>query len=261
VCARTGPNIQSSSRLPCLTLTGLGEEIASCSAGLLLSNDNTLIRSQTHQPRPRSKPFNLTLRQSPHLLWCCVTFSRTNSRSCSSSTCSPAPADRFLNFITRGTLVAPTGFSTPGKKSTKTSTLRVINPQTTSSNMSVEAATAQMANTSLTDAPSAQGASADDKTTSAGQNEAVAASAAEGRRLYIGNLAYATTEGELKDFFKDYLVYAFAPAVHISSILSSDIICTGKLPQFPQTRALPAPSAMPLLTYPLHRRPSAPLMN
>lgn len=27
-----------------------------------------------------------------------------------------------------------------------------------------------------------------------------------GRRLYIGNLAYATTEGELKDFFKDYLV-------------------------------------------------------
>ncbi|RDI80863.1 hypothetical protein Vi05172_g9185 [Venturia inaequalis] len=34
----------------------------------------------------------------------------------------------------------------------------------------------------------------------------VLASAAEGRRLYIGNLAYATTEGELKDFFKDYLV-------------------------------------------------------
>jgi RNA recognition motif-containing protein len=27
-----------------------------------------------------------------------------------------------------------------------------------------------------------------------------------GRRLYIGNLAYATTEGELKDFFKEYLV-------------------------------------------------------
>lgn len=38
-------------------------------------------------------------------------------------------------------------------------------------------------------------------------DEAVAAanaSAEEGRRLYIGNLAYATTEGELKDFFKDY---------------------------------------------------------
>ena len=36
--------------------------------------------------------------------------------------------------------------------------------------------------------------------------DAVHASAAEGRRLYIGNLAYATTEGELKDFFKGYLV-------------------------------------------------------
>jgi RNA recognition motif-containing protein len=37
-------------------------------------------------------------------------------------------------------------------------------------------------------------------------DDAVLASAAEGRRLYIGNLAYATTEGELKDFFKGYLV-------------------------------------------------------
>ena len=46
--------------------------------------------------------------------------------------------------------------------------------------------------------------SADDK---AAANEAATASAAEGRRLYIGNLAYATTEGELKDFFKSYLVY------------------------------------------------------
>lgn len=41
----------------------------------------------------------------------------------------------------------------------------------------------------------------------AAANEAASASAAEGRRLYIGNLAYATTEGELKDFFKSYLVY------------------------------------------------------
>ncbi|ROT39448.1 hypothetical protein SODALDRAFT_378539 [Sodiomyces alkalinus F11] len=40
----------------------------------------------------------------------------------------------------------------------------------------------------------------------AANNEAVLASAAEGRRLYIGNLAYATTEGELKEFFKGYLV-------------------------------------------------------
>lgn len=40
----------------------------------------------------------------------------------------------------------------------------------------------------------------------AAHNEAVLASAAEGRRLYIGNLAYATTEGELTEFFKGYLV-------------------------------------------------------
>ncbi len=30
---------------------------------------------------------------------------------------------------------------------------------------------------------------------------------AEGRRLYVGNLAYATTEEELKAFFKDFSVY------------------------------------------------------
>lgn len=53
-----------------------------------------------------------------------------------------------------------------------------------------------LANTTIT-------GKADDKSAA---NEAVLASAAEGRRLYIGNLAYATTEGELKDFFKAYLV-------------------------------------------------------
>ena len=77
--------------------------------------------------------------------------------------------------------------------------------------MSVEAATAQMANTTLTEPTgTAEGASVGaggDKPINASENEAVIASAAEGRRLYIGNLAYATTEGELKDFFKDYLVY------------------------------------------------------
>ncbi|KAH8430513.1 RNA recognition motif domain-containing protein [Aspergillus melleus] len=36
--------------------------------------------------------------------------------------------------------------------------------------------------------------------------DAAAASADEGRRLYIGNLAYATTEGELKEFFKSYKI-------------------------------------------------------
>lgn len=41
----------------------------------------------------------------------------------------------------------------------------------------------------------------------AAENEAVIAAAAEGRRLYIGNLAYATTEGDLKSFFNGYSVY------------------------------------------------------
>ncbi|KAL2157533.1 hypothetical protein VTH06DRAFT_6084 [Thermothelomyces fergusii] len=55
-----------------------------------------------------------------------------------------------------------------------------------------------LANTSIS------GGAADDK--SANNNDTVLASAAEGRRLYIGNLAYATKEGELKEFFKGYLV-------------------------------------------------------
>lgn len=38
----------------------------------------------------------------------------------------------------------------------------------------------------------------------ASENEAVIVSAAEGRRLYIGNLAYATTEGDLREFFTGY---------------------------------------------------------
>jgi len=76
--------------------------------------------------------------------------------------------------------------------------------------MSVEAATAQMANTTLNEPTNtAEGTTvgAGGEPINASQNEAVIASAAEGRRLYIGNLAYATTEGELKDFFKEYLVY------------------------------------------------------
>jgi RNA recognition motif-containing protein len=64
--------------------------------------------------------------------------------------------------------------------------------------------TAALGNTSISDKP-ADTASAD-KSTSAAHNEAVLASAAEGRRLYIGNLAYATTEGELTTFFKGYLM-------------------------------------------------------
>lgn len=61
----------------------------------------------------------------------------------------------------------------------------------------------------VTDAAVNDVANALNNTTISGKDEAkdaVHASAAEGRRLYIGNLAYATTEGELKDFFKGYLV-------------------------------------------------------
>ncbi|KAK5072302.1 hypothetical protein LTR70_010480 [Exophiala xenobiotica] len=46
-----------------------------------------------------------------------------------------------------------------------------------------------------------QKASIDDHTAA---TDAATASAAEGRRLYIGNLAYATTEAELKQFFAGY---------------------------------------------------------
>ena len=45
--------------------------------------------------------------------------------------------------------------------------------------------------------------------------DATSASAAEGRRLYIGNLAYATTEGELKNFFQAYEVYVLAQTLEL----------------------------------------------
>ena len=76
----------------------------------------------------------------------------------------------------------------------------------------VDSVTAQMATTSLTNdntAPAATTTTTEStgaQQPTAAEDEAVRASAAEGRRLYIGNLAYATTEGELKEFFKDYLV-------------------------------------------------------
>jgi RNA recognition motif-containing protein len=80
----------------------------------------------------------------------------------------------------------------------------------------VESVTAQLANTTLTETSTAVEG---DKTSTTAQDEAVIASAAEGRRLYIGNLAYATTEGELKEFFKDYLVYVCLAALTLTCIL------------------------------------------
>jgi len=61
--------------------------------------------------------------------------------------------------------------------------------------------TAKLSNTAISESKPAE-----DKAAKDAHNEAVLASAAEGRRLYIGNLAYATTEGELKAFFDGYLI-------------------------------------------------------
>ncbi|KAI9803046.1 MAG: hypothetical protein M1826_005034 [Phylliscum demangeonii] len=65
----------------------------------------------------------------------------------------------------------------------------------------VEAVTNSLANVSVQDPP-ANG----DKAPDSGNytTDASMVASAEGRRLYIGNLAYATTEGELKEFFKDF---------------------------------------------------------
>lgn len=63
--------------------------------------------------------------------------------------------------------------------------------------MSVDALTNNMAAATINDTPATNG-------TAAQPADAAAASADEGRRLYIGNLAYATTEEELKEFFKGY---------------------------------------------------------
>ncbi|KAJ5663348.1 hypothetical protein N7507_004079 [Penicillium longicatenatum] len=65
----------------------------------------------------------------------------------------------------------------------------------------VDALTENMAATAISETPVANGAAPAAQTT-----DAAVASADEGRRLYIGNLAYATTEEELKDFFKEYTI-------------------------------------------------------
>ncbi|KAF3395782.1 Single-stranded TG1-3 DNA-binding protein [Penicillium rolfsii] len=65
----------------------------------------------------------------------------------------------------------------------------------------VDALSNTMATTTINDTPNTNGTPAASQPT-----DAAAASADEGRRLYIGNLAYATTEEELKDFFKGYTI-------------------------------------------------------
>lgn len=70
----------------------------------------------------------------------------------------------------------------------------------------VDNITDSMASAQINDSAAAGNNTAGGEHTNASQNEAVIASAAEGRRLYIGNLAYATTEGDLKEFFQGYLM-------------------------------------------------------
>ncbi len=79
----------------------------------------------------------------------------------------------------------------------------------------VDALTENMANTTIAPVAS-EGAdtATGGEPINAAENEAVIAAAAEGRRLYIGNLAYATTEGELKSFFTGYSVYVHRSLLH-----------------------------------------------
>ncbi|KAJ5752101.1 hypothetical protein N7520_009018 [Penicillium odoratum] len=65
----------------------------------------------------------------------------------------------------------------------------------------VDALTDSMAATAIAETPATNGTAP-----AAPATDAAVASADEGRRLYIGNLAYATTEDELKDFFKAYTI-------------------------------------------------------
>ncbi|KAL8995812.1 MAG: hypothetical protein Q9169_004532 [Polycauliona sp. 2 TL-2023] len=71
----------------------------------------------------------------------------------------------------------------------------------------VDNVTEALANTSIAPvAPAGDNNVTGGKPINAAENEAVIASASEGRRLYIGNLAYATAEGDLRAFFTGYSI-------------------------------------------------------
>ncbi|KAI4224584.1 MAG: hypothetical protein LQ349_007207 [Xanthoria aureola] len=75
----------------------------------------------------------------------------------------------------------------------------------------VDNVTEALANTSIAPvAPTGDNNVTGGQPINAAENEAVIASATEGRRLYIGNLAYATSEGALKEFFTGYSITNFA---------------------------------------------------
>ena len=70
----------------------------------------------------------------------------------------------------------------------------IVEKVTSTVDAAVDSVTGALAGTSIS-------GKADDKA-----NDDGLASAGEGRRLYIGNLAYATSEEKLKEFFRGYLV-------------------------------------------------------
>lgn len=73
-------------------------------------------------------------------------------------------------------------------------------PDTAAAPTAVEHVTEALANASITIKETSSVDAADADATHA----AHAASAAEGRRLYIGNLAYSTTDDQLKEFFTGF---------------------------------------------------------
>lgn len=75
-----------------------------------------------------------------------------------------------------------------------------IVPDTAAAPTAVEHVTEALANVSFTIKETSSVDAADADATHA----AHAASAAEGRRLYIGNLAYSTTDDQLKEFFTGF---------------------------------------------------------
>jgi hypothetical protein len=99
-------------------------------------------------------------------------------------------------------------FKPPDKGTTTFET--TINNLHTINMSAVDQVADSMASATINDSNATGTASGENNAAPAGQNDAVIAVVEEGRRLYIGNLAYATTEGDLNDFFKEYLVYVCA---------------------------------------------------
>lgn len=155
----------------------------------------------------------------PFLLFLLTTTTRSNSQSLyptnfkfhapNSSRAPSYPSNQLPHLVQESTytqrtstlnqhlIFSPTSASTPQSINMSTVVEKVTD--------AVKDVTASLGNTSISD-KAADTTSGGEKAGSAAHNDAVLASAAEGRRLYIGNLAYATTEGELTNFFKGYLV-------------------------------------------------------